>query len=440
MKQSILHEASVDERLACTPLITANRIESPTGSKPDFRMLVDPIIRNTRLITSEVDAPNPTSVMQLITRQLNVTNFSEFEFLIPEKTLRPAASSSTIPTYVNPGATPPGIEPSTLVGGDYSNHHTTAASRRQEARWRRRKPGQRPAVNDARKEKRGVGVLQWTSRRPCDHRHPPEQGWWGYTGGVRGIRDPGPNDFSLPGAKLTYILTGFVILDALRSDCSPPTKVKRVFPDFSQVGIVPDYAAVRRVFSRISRFLPLLHSGATPFSPHFTFFGFRDLIKGTNKSEATGNVLRPFLWQFHDSRHLWKLISAVTELKLDGRQLSSNLQERIHYSMKNRYNVTAEKTARLACRSDDELSVRVSVARIAPSLLDLGRAIEVLRPDEGRARCVWRGAGMQGRVKREISKKTRRPAASSVTIPTCENPGATPPGFEPGWEKIRIVK
>ncbi|KAJ8883248.1 hypothetical protein PR048_015089 [Dryococelus australis] len=34
--------------------------------------------------------------------------------------------------------------------------------------------------------------------------------------------------------------------------------------------------------------------------------------------------------------------------------------------------------------------------------------------------------------KQEIPEKTRRPAASSGTIPTCENPVATPPGIEPG--------
>ncbi|KAJ8870672.1 hypothetical protein PR048_029695 [Dryococelus australis] len=34
-------------------------------------------------------------------------------------------------------------------------------------------------------------------------------------------------------------------------------------------------------------------------------------------------------------------------------------------------------------------------------------------------------AGIQGLGKREIPEKTRRPAASSVTIPTCRNPGAT---------------
>ncbi|KAJ8895394.1 hypothetical protein PR048_000726 [Dryococelus australis] len=43
--------------------------------------------------------------------------------------------------------------------------------------------------------------------------------------------------------------------------------------------------------------------------------------------------------------------------------------------------------------------------------------------------------------KREIPEKTRRPAASSGTIPTCENP-VTRPGIEPGppwWEASRIT-
>ncbi|KAJ8871824.1 hypothetical protein PR048_028164 [Dryococelus australis] len=44
---------------------------------------------------------------------------------------------------------------------------------------------------------------------------------------------------------------------------------------------------------------------------------------------------------------------------------------------------------------------------------------------------------MQGRGKREFPKKTRSRAASSSTIPTCDNPGANPPMIEPGsprWE------
>ncbi|KAJ8866687.1 hypothetical protein PR048_032548 [Dryococelus australis] len=46
-------------------------------------------------------------------------------------------------------------------------------------------------------------------------------------------------------------------------------------------------------------------------------------------------------------------------------------------------------------------------------------------------------AGKQRRAKREIPEKTPRQGESSGTIPTRENPGATPPGIEPGspgWE------
>ncbi|KAJ8868995.1 hypothetical protein PR048_030541 [Dryococelus australis] len=55
---------------------------------------------------------------------------------------------------------------------------------------------------------------------------------------------------------------------------------------------------------------------------------------------------------------------------------------------------------------------------------------EVSRADGGEARRVWSSAGMQGRGMPD--KKTRRPAASSATIPTCENPGVTLPGIKPG--------
>ncbi|KAJ8871794.1 hypothetical protein PR048_028134 [Dryococelus australis] len=65
--------------------------------------------------------------------------------------------------------------------------------------------------------------------------------------------------------------------------------------------------------------------------------------------------------------------------------------------------------------------------------------IVVLKADEGEC-----GAApeCEGRGKREIPEKTRRPAASSGTIPTCENPGATPLGIEPGsprWEAMLIA-
>ncbi|KAJ8894339.1 hypothetical protein PR048_006965 [Dryococelus australis] len=46
-------------------------------------------------------------------------------------------------------------------------------------------------------------------------------------------------------------------------------------------------------------------------------------------------------------------------------------------------------------------------------------------------RAKW-GKYEGGWGKREIPEKIRRPAASSSTVPTCGNPGATPPGIEPG--------
>ncbi|KAJ8867255.1 hypothetical protein PR048_031054 [Dryococelus australis] len=66
-------------------------------------------------------------------------------------------------------------------------------------------------------------------------------------------------------------------------DFSPPNNAKRVRfparlpPEFSCVGIVPDDAAGQRVFSGISRFALPLHSGAAPYSYHFTLIGSQDI-------------------------------------------------------------------------------------------------------------------------------------------------------------------
>ncbi|KAJ8891858.1 hypothetical protein PR048_004412 [Dryococelus australis] len=54
-------------------------------------------------------------------------------------------------------------------------------------------------------------------------------------------------------------------------------------------------------------------------------------------------------------------------------------------------------------------------------------------------RRLWSSTGIQARRKREIPTKTRKSAESYGMIPKCENPGATPPGNEPGlprWEAI----
>ncbi|KAJ8879008.1 hypothetical protein PR048_019614 [Dryococelus australis] len=62
---------------------------------------------------------------------------------------------------------------------------------------------------------------------------------------------------------------------------------------------------------------------------------------------------------------------------------------------------------------------------------------EVLRADE-----VWSSAGTKGWGKRKIPEKTRPPAASSGTIPTCEKPEQPGREIEPGspwWEASRLT-
>ncbi|KAJ8877705.1 hypothetical protein PR048_022160 [Dryococelus australis] len=82
--------------------------------------------------------------------------------------------------------------------------------------------------------------------------------------------------YKLAGKKVMCVKSARVLL-ASSHQCEPGLISGRDTPGFSQVGIVPDYVAVRRVFSRISRFLPQLHSGAAPFSPHVTLVNSQDL-------------------------------------------------------------------------------------------------------------------------------------------------------------------
>ncbi|KAJ8871573.1 hypothetical protein PR048_027899 [Dryococelus australis] len=67
---------------------------------------------------------------------------------------------------------------------------------------------------------------------------------------------------------------GDVVVRLLAShQCEQGSIPGRVTPGFSHVGIVPDDVSGRRVFTGISRFSPLLHFSAAPFSPRFTFIG-----------------------------------------------------------------------------------------------------------------------------------------------------------------------
>ncbi|KAJ8875014.1 hypothetical protein PR048_022904 [Dryococelus australis] len=133
-----------------------------------------------------------------------------------------------------------------------------------------------------------------------------------------------------------------------------------------------------------------LHSGAAPFSPHFTHFGSQDLVFdtaidvetfGTNSSHLEDENIRAL--SAPDSHENVYFIALPT----------SGLRQKI------------------ICEPDRQLTPTDRVASLE-------------------------------RGKREIPEKTHRPAASSGTISTCENPEVSRPGIEPGspwWEASSLT-
>ncbi|KAJ8873591.1 hypothetical protein PR048_024409 [Dryococelus australis] len=76
------------------------------------------------------------------------------------------------------------------------------------------------------------------------------------------------NAGEITGVEYGYSIQGAAVAEQLA--CSSPTKAIRARPGhsgFSHVGIMPEDAVGRRVFSGTSRFPPPLHSGAAPYSP-----------------------------------------------------------------------------------------------------------------------------------------------------------------------------
>ncbi|KAJ8898441.1 hypothetical protein PR048_003801 [Dryococelus australis] len=164
---------------------------------------------------------------------------------VPEKTRRPAASSGTIPhAEVNPRATPLGLNLVRLGGRQVFRR----ISNKLEWKSRKRQAVLQRRVGGGGSQAKGVRIV---ARRVVQERM---------------------SDLSKGGTV------------AERLDCSPPTKENRVqspgrvTPGFSQVVIVPDDVAGRRVFLGDIQFLPPLHSGAVPSSPHYTLIGSQDLV------------------------------------------------------------------------------------------------------------------------------------------------------------------
>ncbi|KAJ8869306.1 hypothetical protein PR048_030880 [Dryococelus australis] len=77
------------------------------------------------------------------------------------------------------------------------------------------------------------------------------------------------------------------------------------------------------------------------------------------------------------------------------------------------------------------MNTSLSVLRDSLNYDEQGKNRQERQPTRVKIRREWSSAGMQGRRGQETPEKTRRPAASSGKILTCENPGVTRPGIEP---------
>ncbi|KAJ8870553.1 hypothetical protein PR048_029576, partial [Dryococelus australis] len=226
---------------------------------------------------------------------------------IPEKTLRPTASCGTIPTCENPGIergslrlglhTSAGI-PGKLQASEspasttaetqvqlvaVSNHHRPAGPRDTGHRYSQGSPSNfldliELSVHEAEEypsrasEKCDVAVNGLHFSIGCCHSAFTCVGDTWMTPAVAGtppsfIRWSCTTIMNMPMAMIILPMvkeyTMCIQADLKQDLGSIPSRVS----GFSRVGIVPDYAVCRRVFSGISRFPPPFHSGAAPFSP-----------------------------------------------------------------------------------------------------------------------------------------------------------------------------
>ncbi|KAJ8883344.1 hypothetical protein PR048_015187 [Dryococelus australis] len=253
-----------------------------------------------------------------------------------------------------------------------------------------------------------------------------------------------------------------------------------VAPRFPHVGIVPDVATGRWVFSGISLLSPPLHSGGAPYLASIdsdmarqelsTFMHYSDHARAAMISD----VENLWLWSpTRGNRSAWSLVLRVgrkavqrwdTEIgcaqpassiylifslyrDIPGAVTKSRWQEILPILIVNHTElfwgivlslrdkrfqalrpanptdgeILSSSSIRfrliLACVTEDQWSAKIWAAL----------NIRALRIDEGEV-----SAGVQGRGKREIPEKTRRPVASFGTIPQGKNPGAIPQGTEPG--------
>ncbi|KAJ8871383.1 hypothetical protein PR048_027700 [Dryococelus australis] len=131
-----------------------------------------------------------------------------------------------------------------------------------------------------------------------------------------------------------------------------------------------------------------------------------------------------------DRAESWNILPGLALVSLTIRAETFNSSLRISNG--------TEARRKLQPRTISRLASLPSNTSARPSLLSAWSELW----GRGEVRPVWRSAGIQGRGKRESPEKIRRPAASSGTILTRENPGPTPLGIEtcsPRWEASSVT-
>ncbi|KAJ8895232.1 hypothetical protein PR048_000557 [Dryococelus australis] len=183
-------------------------------------------------------------------------------------------------------------------------------------------------------------------------------------------------------------------------------------------------------FSGGSPVSPPLHSGAAPYSTRATLIGSQDL-----DVKSGPNLFTP-LSPSDVAAFAFRSFRPRRSAGRGGEAASRGDRHTVPFD-----NVKAGWRQQLQLAPSGDSLVISAPAAMLPSRRRSLLASLVGEPRASLLLRIWSGAGIKGRGKREIPEKTRRPTASSGTIPTCENP-VTRPRIEPGspwWEASRLT-
>ncbi|KAJ8870501.1 hypothetical protein PR048_029524 [Dryococelus australis] len=152
---------------------------------------------------------------------------------------------------------------------------------------------------------------------------------------------------TFPLSSLSSLGRGDRAVSLFASQGVPGSLPGRASPVLSHVGIVPDDAAGRRVFSGISSFPPPFHSGADPYSPCFTLIGSRDLDLKSRPNLSTHSIVHSLarfskLCLREAERYPESLILAVSQVGFEsGYKLGTFLRSRYDQLLPRKYNMSS---------------------------------------------------------------------------------------------------